>query len=337
MIKKIAVIAISILFILLFSSYNVSSADEDYNCYYVGGEGNGNFSSINNCIDQSSDGDRIYVYKGEYSENLIINKSIYLISLNKNESIINGNNSYYCVDIESNNVTIDGFLLKNSKIAVLVPKNSRNISILNNSFYNNTNGILVNENTSDLSIVSNGFYNNSEAIRFYNCSKSFIFNNTFLRNKVYTIVLRNNSNHNIINENKIFLSGTAVSSEDSSRIDIISNNISKNSEGICVSFCENLFIYQNYISNNLKKGINIDNSGFFNITNNSIIDNGHGIYINSCYNYSGIDNNFFKGNGQDKKINYKPPIIPGFEVTLIVILLFVSFIVFFVYLETYKK
>ena len=39
--------------------------------YYVGGSGGGNYSSIQDAIDDASDGDTVFVYNGIYNENII--------------------------------------------------------------------------------------------------------------------------------------------------------------------------------------------------------------------------------------------------------------------------
>jgi len=43
---------------------------------YVGGNGTGNFTSIQDAIDHAYDGDTIFVYNGTYREHLTIKKKI---------------------------------------------------------------------------------------------------------------------------------------------------------------------------------------------------------------------------------------------------------------------
>ncbi|MBE3136539.1 MAG: hypothetical protein IMZ43_03980, partial [Thermoplasmata archaeon] len=49
------------------------------NWLYVGGSGSGNYSTIQDAIDNSSNGDTVYVYNGTYYEHVEIDKSITLI------------------------------------------------------------------------------------------------------------------------------------------------------------------------------------------------------------------------------------------------------------------
>ncbi|UCD12997.1 MAG: hypothetical protein JSW60_05370, partial [Thermoplasmatales archaeon] len=60
------------------------------NIFYVGDNGSGNYSSIQDAIDNASGGDTINVFNGLYNENIILNKSINLVGENKDSTIING-------------------------------------------------------------------------------------------------------------------------------------------------------------------------------------------------------------------------------------------------------
>ena len=62
------------------------------NTLYVGGSGPGNYSTIQEAIDDSSDGDTVFVYddSSPYYEFVEINKSIDLIGENKDTTIIDG-------------------------------------------------------------------------------------------------------------------------------------------------------------------------------------------------------------------------------------------------------
>jgi hypothetical protein len=90
------------------------------NWLYVGGSGPGNYTRIQDAIDNASDGDTVYVYAGIYLGNIVINVSIDLIGENKNTTIIDENpdiddpqlieaNIYIFAD----SVTITGFTIQN--------------------------------------------------------------------------------------------------------------------------------------------------------------------------------------------------------------------------------
>jgi len=57
---------------------------------YVGGSGPGNYTSIQDAINDASDGDTIFVFNGTYYENVIIDKSVKLVGENRNTTVIDG-------------------------------------------------------------------------------------------------------------------------------------------------------------------------------------------------------------------------------------------------------
>lgn len=67
-------------------------ASNDSRILYVGGDGPGNYSKIQDAIDNASNGDTVFVYNGIYYENLVVDKSINLQGENKEYTIIDGDN-----------------------------------------------------------------------------------------------------------------------------------------------------------------------------------------------------------------------------------------------------
>jgi parallel beta-helix repeat protein len=82
--------------------------------FYVGGSGDGNYSSIQDAIKDSSSGDTVFVYddSSPYLENVVVDKSITLVGEDKTSTEINGSsldNSLDTVAVITDHVTIDGF------------------------------------------------------------------------------------------------------------------------------------------------------------------------------------------------------------------------------------
>ena len=111
--KKQRLLVLFVLHILLIYSFSVTSQETTKSSYiYVGGDGDGNFSSINDAVKQSIDNTIIFVYNGTYNENIVINKSISIIGQSKNKTILNGNGSLYCINIiNSNFIFITAFCM----------------------------------------------------------------------------------------------------------------------------------------------------------------------------------------------------------------------------------
>ena len=87
------------------------------NWLYVGGSGPGNYTKIQDAIDDAIDGDTVFVYddSSPYIENIGIDKSIQLLGENKNTTIIDGTQKGHTIVLKSNNSTIQGFTIKNGK------------------------------------------------------------------------------------------------------------------------------------------------------------------------------------------------------------------------------
>ena len=89
--KKIIGILVCMLmiFTILPTSANII-VDRTYdstifgNTLYVGGSGSGNYSSIQDAIDNASSNDTIFVYSGTYLENIFVNDTLNIIGEDKN-------------------------------------------------------------------------------------------------------------------------------------------------------------------------------------------------------------------------------------------------------------
>jgi len=179
------------------------------NWLYVGGSGPGNYTKIQDAIDNASDGDIVFVYNDSspYYENICINKSIGIIGEDRNSTIIDGDLIEDVIKINNQNVQIKGFTIKNSKrgysgisvktilnniegnilscnyIGIVLLNSSFNM-IIDNLFIDNLDGITFIEKSKNNLIKHCRFINNVGGICFLNSHKnSEITNNSFLGNK----------------------------------------------------------------------------------------------------------------------------------------------------------
>ncbi len=89
---------------------------------YVGGSGPGNYTNIQNAVDNASSGDTIFVYSGVYTYFKpgnrgcidIQQKNITLIGQDKDTTILDGNWSNGIVHVDSPIFSISGFTVRNS-------------------------------------------------------------------------------------------------------------------------------------------------------------------------------------------------------------------------------
>jgi len=118
--KTLAVIVIC--FMMLMSLPVVMGSNEyfvenlDGNILYVGGNGPGNYTTIQDAIDAASEGDTIFVYSGTYYENLQIDKTVTLTGEDKNNTVIDGGSSGNVVDVTADSVNINGFTVRNGDV-----------------------------------------------------------------------------------------------------------------------------------------------------------------------------------------------------------------------------
>lgn len=111
--------------------------------FYVGGGGPGNYSSIQDAIDNTTVGDTVFVYddSSPYYENIVVDNSIQLIGEKRESTVIDGGGSGNVLTIIANFVRINNFSIKNggggnAGIKILSSSNS---SISNCTVHNNFN------------------------------------------------------------------------------------------------------------------------------------------------------------------------------------------------------
>jgi hypothetical protein len=80
------------------------------------------YGKIQDAINNASDGDTIEVWDDTYIENIIINKSIYLIGMHKETTIIK-TELFNTISITADNISISGFtilIVLNSSVFMMV-------------------------------------------------------------------------------------------------------------------------------------------------------------------------------------------------------------------------
>ncbi len=275
---------------LIISSSNMTNAkiefsDNNFLTINVGGLGDGNYSSINEAINNSNNGDIIYVYddSSPYNESILINKSISLIGEDKTTTIIDGINENSVITIKADNVHIMGFTIKNSKEGLfnagVILDNVEDVNVTENIICNNVNcGIYVINSSSSLYIYNNDILYNGYGICVKNSLNNIIVNNNIEENLngVYLI----DSMNNIITQNNFTNKWTGLQVEYSNSNLISDNVFLKNADGVYLYKSFNNSIYQNIINNNYWFGVWLSNSSD-NLINSNIINKNDdiGIYL----------------------------------------------------------
>ena len=294
---------IAMLFALLFVGGSLGSAVPHFqetmpfqnlsygNILYVGGSGPGNYSSIQDAVNDSSDGDTVFVYNGTYYENVVVNKSITLIGEDKEFTVIDGGGILDVVYICADMVSIMEFTLQNCGYDSGSPERDSGIDvrsngskISNNIIINNNNPGIIVLNCSCINISSNNISSNYEdGIWILFSDNITVFNNTICFNREGIVLLGGGNcyiGNNFIDEN--IMRGIIVYSSD---YNILQNNT---------------------IMSNFYGGIEF-NGQFNKIIDNTISSNGNiGLRIYSDYNFI-YHNNFInnsQGNARSAGFNF---------------------------------
>ena len=241
--------------------------------FYVGGNGTGNYTKIQDAIDNASDGDTVFVYddNSPYYENVVVNKSINLIGEDKNTTIIDGATNGNGVDISVDNVKIVGFTINNCSNGAGICLYSNNCIITDNIISYNIAGILIGIET---------YYGSDsyEPTVIFNFGYNTITNNLIIGNKNLGIGLSNENN--TINGNIISQTQYGIMLMFAVANNLSNNFISENEYGIFIVASYSNVIYRNNISKNEKLGVSIFCTSLDKILQNNFIKNGQNAYFN---------------------------------------------------------
>jgi nitrous oxidase accessory protein len=245
---------ITILFIFFFQTISAKNILAGKNTPY---------KSIRTALSVAQNGDTILVEQGIYHEgNLVISKAITLKGINY--PVLDGDNKYEIISIQSPRVSIDGFKLINSGVSSIVDfaaikiYNTYNVNISNN-------------------IIDNCFFG-IYAQQASNCSIS--------HNKLTAYSKEEQQ------------SGNGIHCWKSDSMRIIGNTISGHRDGIYFEFVTNSVIWRNYSFKNLRYGLHFMFSNDDSYITNIFENNGAGVAVMFSHGVR-MFNNYFRKNWGD--------------------------------------
>jgi len=169
---------------------------------YVGGEGPGNYTTIQAAIDNATAGDTILVYPHHYPEFLTITKQLAIRGIAENRTLpAISNESEWVVNIQA-----DGCLFENFNITADYPGGillHADHATISNCTINQANTGLSLDNASD-NLVENNTLNEEfkNGIYLYASSRNIIKGNSISSDRAWGgIVLHNASDNNLIKDN----------------------------------------------------------------------------------------------------------------------------------------
>ena len=335
--RKCLAIGIILLFvgtcIIPAIAQNTEKQSSRGNWLYVGGSGPGNFTKIQDAINASSDGDTVFVYNGNYTEFIGVNKSISVIGENKEKTCIN-RSGYNVVEICADGILFSGFTILDSSegsygirmyscsfctISNNIVKanwgirlyDANNNLVVDNSFFTIIAGICIGDQSSHLCseniIKNNTITNKGNPIYAYNDGISLwdtAVNNSILENSLTdcaTIgIYIENAKNNTIEKNLI----TYSQNQSASGIYLVGDSSFQNIiQGNTISHCYYGILTNSYYQTIRENNLSNNEIGIYNglsphdltISDNTFKNNNKGIYIDNGY-YNTVEGNVFTSN-----------------------------------------
>ena len=292
------------------------------------------WDTIQEGVDDASDGDTIVVYEGIYNENVDIDKQIHLIGEGVDNVTVNAINPDRDVfHVTADNLIVSGFTVKGSNQSGIYLDDVNNCTISDTYATQNLYGIYLN-NSSEITLENNVAELNFYGILLFKSSYNNLVNNNASINTIGFAL--DTSDYNSIRENKAFANinmtqsfytgGIAIFNSVNNTLEnnIIKDNVGPSGCGIATSGTMYTMINNNLLANNtcgvvFNKGVNgilINNSLSLNeygiviseakdntVLNNQLLNNGYGIYLHDSSNNIIYLNNFI--NNTDQVYSYR--------------------------------
>jgi parallel beta-helix repeat protein len=236
------------------------------------------FGTIQEAVDNATDGDIIEVDAGIYYEHVFINKSITLQGANAATTIIDGTSNGTVLTLEASSIDIAGFTIRNAGTGY--------------------NGIASerDKSTNDYhTIINNIIMTSQYGVHLLYSDRNTLANNTFLDNFISGIYF-NSADRNDITGNTISKSPYGMRLLYSTLNTITDNMISQTHYGIYVSDSStNNNINQNTVSGQTA-GIYVRSDNNI-VDHNTVTDSAYGIYFFNCkqgtISYNTLTNNSY--------------------------------------------
>ncbi|MBN1860661.1 MAG: right-handed parallel beta-helix repeat-containing protein [Candidatus Thermoplasmatota archaeon] len=263
-----------------------SSVSRD-NWLYVGGSGPGNYTRIQDAINDVSDGDTVFVFSGNYYEHIIVSNSINLIGENQESTVIDGNHTGNVMKIFANRVTLTGFTIQNSGDFMYndvgLDIYSNNNTIIDCVVRNNVHGLGLSYAHGNL-ISENYVHHNRDGILIGGFSSwNQITNNTIINNDCDGIYIGGNdiisyNHHETIADNVVTRNSFGIDTAGLTDSLITRNTVSDNNyNGMDLDDTVNCVISWNLIRDHGKWGILSEFSSNNTFQHNTLINAGYGL------------------------------------------------------------
>jgi parallel beta-helix repeat protein len=215
------------------------------------------FSSIQAAINNATDGEIIFIHKGTYNENILVNKTVTLLGEDVEGTIIDGNGSGIPLRISAENVSLKNLTIRGGgsnayESGVFVESSSSNITsniiigngligmCLNKSSNTIVAGNMIKQNNGDgivllyssnNTLTENTIIGNNFGIHTYSSNKNTFLNNTLIENTLGGINLFYSSSNQLISNDLTRNNGSGIILDYSSDNNTLSDNTVTATEG----------------------------------------------------------------------------------------------------------
>jgi len=252
------------------------------------------YPTIQEAIGNASEGDTVFVKKGIYKENVIVDRPVSLLGEDSAETVIEGQvyryGPFYTIRIQANNVEISGFTITGTLTGITTDGSPYGCKIISNNIEDNfETGISVSygENwvLSENNITRNGMYG------IYICSSnSVVSNNNVSGNQAAGIIVDSCTNVTI-SGNSITDNGVSDYGEGGLELRwdgpfyVYGNNITEN-QGYGVEFAEGCYNSTVHDNNIMRNDVGVELFNFPLNGNDGLIGSGNVVYRNNLVDNS---------------------------------------------------
>jgi PGF-pre-PGF domain-containing protein len=254
--------------------------------------GAGNYSSIQAALENARNGDKILVYPGIYTENVVINlPNICIMSASENpdDTIIQARDpseSVFCVF--AGDSKISGLTIQGSERAGIELDSSDCHMILGNRISGNPTGILLNFSNGN-TIYHNIIEENLEGITMLDSADSTVADNE-IRTNAFAVTLISSEN-NAFSNNILEDNPAGFTLQESGDNNVVGNTINESQTAFALNLSDSNSFSGNELAN-ATIGLMMEESRDNEITENSVITSGITVMMNSSADNRFLGNEF---------------------------------------------
>lgn len=258
--KKIIPLVLIIFFLFVLLSGCTEQQTHAITIFYVNAQGGYDYLTIQQAIENASDGYTIIVYRGTYAEELFINKTLIIKAYEKENTILQPKNTNQnsIITLNADHSIISDFIIQATSDTIGIDITASYTTISNNTISNTKTAVNVKRNMYYTTIYNNTFINNQQGVYTYFSYHNNISYNSFILDQTASYLLSyaiyiHNSESDIVSHNNITNYNQAIRIKGTDNALVFNNNLRKNKVGIycCCGASQTMIYTNNFMQNEL--------------------------------------------------------------------------------------